>query len=147
MTETAIQHPPLTPAVFHILLALADGEKHGYAIMQDVEAQTHGVAEAELEGALAQARQARHLRRRLSPVTLHHGVQFALTHHAVTVHVAGKRGGIRVKEKVGTIGCAVTVLGNHPAMVKSAGPQPPSDWRNGTKLEPVPRFPDAVRFP
>lgn len=28
---------PLTPAVFHILLALADGERHGYAIMQDVE--------------------------------------------------------------------------------------------------------------
>ena len=27
---------PLTPAVFFILLALADGEKHGYAIMQDV---------------------------------------------------------------------------------------------------------------
>ncbi|MGO8947482.1 MAG: PadR family transcriptional regulator [Ktedonobacterales bacterium] len=33
---------PLTPAVFHILLALADGEKHGYAIMQEVEAQTGG---------------------------------------------------------------------------------------------------------
>jgi DNA-binding PadR family transcriptional regulator len=29
---------PLTPAVFHILLALADGEKHGYAIMREVEA-------------------------------------------------------------------------------------------------------------
>jgi DNA-binding PadR family transcriptional regulator len=28
---------PLTPAVFHILLALAEDEKHGYAIMQDVE--------------------------------------------------------------------------------------------------------------
>ena len=27
---------PLTPAAFHILLALADGEKHGYAIMQEV---------------------------------------------------------------------------------------------------------------
>jgi DNA-binding PadR family transcriptional regulator len=27
---------PLTPAVFFILLALADGEKHGYAIMQQV---------------------------------------------------------------------------------------------------------------
>ena len=29
--------PPLTPAVFHILLALADGPRHGYAIMQAVE--------------------------------------------------------------------------------------------------------------
>lgn len=28
---------PLTPAVMHILLALADGEKHGYAIMQAVD--------------------------------------------------------------------------------------------------------------
>jgi DNA-binding PadR family transcriptional regulator len=27
---------PLTPAVFHILLALADGPLHGYAIMQAV---------------------------------------------------------------------------------------------------------------
>ena len=33
---------PLTPAVFHILLALADGEKHGYAIMQDVVRRTDG---------------------------------------------------------------------------------------------------------
>ena len=28
---------PLTPAVFHVLLALADGPLHGYAIMQSVE--------------------------------------------------------------------------------------------------------------
>lgn len=33
---------PLTPAVYHILLALYDGEKHGYAIMQEVEAVTNG---------------------------------------------------------------------------------------------------------
>ncbi len=33
---------PLTPAVFHILLALAEGEKHGYAIMQDVEENSAG---------------------------------------------------------------------------------------------------------
>jgi DNA-binding PadR family transcriptional regulator len=32
----------LTPAVFHILLALADGESHGYGIMQDVERFTNG---------------------------------------------------------------------------------------------------------
>jgi DNA-binding PadR family transcriptional regulator len=34
--------PPLTPAVFHVLLALADGERHGYAIMQDVAESTGG---------------------------------------------------------------------------------------------------------
>jgi DNA-binding PadR family transcriptional regulator len=33
---------PLTPAVFHILLALADGERHGYGIMQEVAALTDG---------------------------------------------------------------------------------------------------------
>jgi len=31
----ATAHLPLTPAVFAILLALADGEKHGYAIMKE----------------------------------------------------------------------------------------------------------------
>jgi DNA-binding PadR family transcriptional regulator len=47
MTQTT-QNPeqllPLTPAVFNILLALADGEKHGYGIMLEVEANTHGRA-------------------------------------------------------------------------------------------------------
>lgn len=33
---------PLTPAVFHILLVLADGERHGYAIMQEVNRDTQG---------------------------------------------------------------------------------------------------------
>jgi len=33
---------PLTPAVLAILLALADGEKHGYAIMQAAEADGDG---------------------------------------------------------------------------------------------------------
>ena len=33
---------PMTPAVFNILLALADGEKHGYAIMLEVEENTQG---------------------------------------------------------------------------------------------------------
>jgi DNA-binding PadR family transcriptional regulator len=34
---------PLSPAVFHILLALADDDRHGYAIMRDVEERTDGV--------------------------------------------------------------------------------------------------------
>ena len=33
---------PLTPAMFHILLALADRERHGYHIMQEVEERTEG---------------------------------------------------------------------------------------------------------
>ena len=31
------EYLPLSPSVFHILLALAGGEKHGYAIMQEAE--------------------------------------------------------------------------------------------------------------
>jgi DNA-binding PadR family transcriptional regulator len=33
---------PLTPAIAHILLAVADQERHGYAIMQEVERITDG---------------------------------------------------------------------------------------------------------
>jgi DNA-binding PadR family transcriptional regulator len=33
---------PLTPAVFFILFALSDGEKHGYAIMQEVATLSDG---------------------------------------------------------------------------------------------------------
>lgn len=46
MTETTTQDPegflPLSAAVFHILLALADEERHGYGIMQEVEFRTDG---------------------------------------------------------------------------------------------------------
>jgi DNA-binding PadR family transcriptional regulator len=33
---------PLTPATFHILIALSDEDRHGYAIIQDVESRTSG---------------------------------------------------------------------------------------------------------
>ena len=33
---------PMTPAAFHVLLALADGPKHGYLILKDVEERTGG---------------------------------------------------------------------------------------------------------
>ncbi|MCC6802580.1 MAG: helix-turn-helix transcriptional regulator [Anaerolineae bacterium] len=33
---------PLSPAVFHILLVLADGELHGYGIMQQIAQMTNG---------------------------------------------------------------------------------------------------------
>jgi DNA-binding PadR family transcriptional regulator len=35
-------HAPLTPAVFHILLALSQGERHGYDIMRQVKLDTNG---------------------------------------------------------------------------------------------------------
>ncbi len=33
---------PLTPAVLHILMALAESERHGYGIMKQVEAESKG---------------------------------------------------------------------------------------------------------
>src|SRR5579872_16613 len=33
---------PLKPAVFQVLLSLAEGDKHGYAILKDVEEQSGG---------------------------------------------------------------------------------------------------------
>ena len=33
---------PLTPVAFEILLALADGEQHGYSIMREVESRSGG---------------------------------------------------------------------------------------------------------
>ena len=44
--DTAKRDPdtllPLTPAVFHILLALVDSERHGYGVMQEIAARTEG---------------------------------------------------------------------------------------------------------
>jgi DNA-binding PadR family transcriptional regulator len=47
---------PLPPAVFHILMALADEDRHGYAIIQEVKARTNGDV-------------------RLSPATLYRSIQ------------------------------------------------------------------------
>jgi DNA-binding PadR family transcriptional regulator len=33
---------PLTPAMLHVLLALADGDTHGYAILKEIERRTGG---------------------------------------------------------------------------------------------------------
>ena len=38
MSRNARERSPLTPAVFHVLLALSDGPLHGYGVMQRVDA-------------------------------------------------------------------------------------------------------------
>jgi DNA-binding PadR family transcriptional regulator len=41
--ETSMEYnQPLTPPVFQVLLSLADGDKHGYAILKDVEEHSGG---------------------------------------------------------------------------------------------------------
>jgi DNA-binding PadR family transcriptional regulator len=46
MSDATVRRPddllPLTPALFHVLLSLAEGEKHGYAILKEVEQRTGG---------------------------------------------------------------------------------------------------------
>lgn len=42
-TQRTRQLQPLRPPVFHILLVLAEGERHGYSIKQEVEQRTDGV--------------------------------------------------------------------------------------------------------
>jgi len=42
LTEDMRALLPLTPAVFYVLFSLADGEKHGYAIMQATAALSDG---------------------------------------------------------------------------------------------------------
>ena len=40
--RTIESYLPLTPAVLHVLLALADGEKHGYIISKEIVRRTGG---------------------------------------------------------------------------------------------------------
>lgn len=40
--EDPRSHLPLTPIVLHILIALGDGERHGYAISQEIEMEFYG---------------------------------------------------------------------------------------------------------
>jgi DNA-binding PadR family transcriptional regulator len=42
MSRTPGEFLPLTPAVLHILLALSAGEKHGYAMMREVDELSNG---------------------------------------------------------------------------------------------------------
>ncbi len=41
-TDEVREHLPLSPAVFHVLMCLAEGHKHGYGIIKEVEAKTDG---------------------------------------------------------------------------------------------------------
>ena len=58
MAKTAAQDPgsflPLTPVVFHILLALAKEERHGYGIIKEVQESTKGAVSLQT-GTLYQA--------------------------------------------------------------------------------------------
>ena len=59
MTRSRTDDPTLSPQVFHILLALAQGPAHGYAIMQEVERETGGgikLGPGTLYGAIARLR-------------------------------------------------------------------------------------------
>lgn len=40
--KTADEHLPLPPAIFHMLLALSGGERHGYALKREILKRTGG---------------------------------------------------------------------------------------------------------
>jgi DNA-binding PadR family transcriptional regulator len=42
MDPSAQSFLPLSPPVFHVMVALADGDRHGYAIIKDVAERTGG---------------------------------------------------------------------------------------------------------
>lgn len=46
LKEEAQRHLPLTPIAFEILLTLARGARHGYAIMLDIDERTGGAMKA-----------------------------------------------------------------------------------------------------
>jgi DNA-binding PadR family transcriptional regulator len=71
---------PLTPAMFHVLVSLADAPTHGYAIMKDVEQITagavrlstgtlYGIIKRLLSDGLVKERAGGHERRRLYELT------------------------------------------------------------------------------
>src|SRR5262249_49271323 len=71
---------PLTPAMFHVLVALADRPTHGYAIMKEVEETTsgavrlstgtlYGIIKRLLSDGLIKERAGRNDRRRLYELT------------------------------------------------------------------------------
>jgi DNA-binding PadR family transcriptional regulator len=71
---------PLTPAMFHVLVALADEPTHGYAIMKGVEQTTsgavrlstgtlYGIIKRLLSDGLIKERASKHDRRRLYELT------------------------------------------------------------------------------
>jgi DNA-binding PadR family transcriptional regulator len=46
-TPPSASHPPLRPVEFEILLTLAAGERHGYAILRETEARSEGTLRLE----------------------------------------------------------------------------------------------------
>ena len=62
MPPPPVDRLPLTVPVFHILLALVDGDLHGYALIRDIEARTQGevrLTASTLYGAVARMLDAR----------------------------------------------------------------------------------------
>jgi DNA-binding PadR family transcriptional regulator len=59
-TPEPVEPSALSPAVFHILLSLADEDRHGYGVMQEVEQRTRGrvrLGPGTLYGALKRLRE------------------------------------------------------------------------------------------
>src|SRR4030043_462858 len=100
LPDTVPQNPPsglhLTNAMFHILLSLADGQKHGYGIMRELEERQAAV---------------------LGPGTLYGAIKRML--EAGLIGGAGGRGGGEARSKAG--GSAPPLLSSHPGRACRGG--------------------------
>ena len=66
MTNTPASPPPVSEAVFYILLSLASGRKHGYAILKEIQAISNGallLSTSTLYGALSRLEEQGYIRR------------------------------------------------------------------------------------
>jgi DNA-binding PadR family transcriptional regulator len=97
---------PLTPAVFHILLALSDGPRHGYGIMKQVSTDSAGAVRmgpGTLYGSIGRMIDAGQIRERPGQVDLtlddERRIYYELTalgHRALQAELARFRGVVEV---------------------------------------------------
>lgn len=120
----------LTPAVFHILLALSDGHSHGYGIMQDVEAFTAGEI-------------------RLGPGTLYRSIQRMLVDGLIEEleialhdesdddrrrHYRLTKKGLEIAQREARrLAALVEIARQRDLLVKRAAPRPPSPRKRGRR--------------
>jgi DNA-binding PadR family transcriptional regulator len=97
---------PLPTATFHILMALADGERHGYAIIQEVAARTSGEV-------------------RLSAGTLYRSIQRMVDQDLVAELTWRERAGLFTEERSAASGA--------PRVTRPGGVQSPPPERDDAR--------------
>lgn len=106
----------LSVPVLHILLALAEGPRHGYAIKQDVEARTHGAVRlgpGTLYEAIQRLEDAGLIEPAQPGAAPAHGQEAQRRHYALT-----KRGLRTLQDELRQLGELVDAARAHPRLRK-----------------------------